>query len=108
MASKDEFADQLYAFIGRVVRSQRKQLEMTQDDLAERLGVSRTSVTNLEQGIQRIPLHRLYRLASILGMEMSEFLPRLEEFRIRIEDYPEGDLYPVTARAIARSLEDEE
>lgn len=47
---------------------------MTQGDLAERVGLGRTSMTNLEGGRQNPPLSILPELASALGVSPSELL----------------------------------
>lgn len=47
---------------------------MTQGDLAERVGLGRTSMTNLESGRQNPPLSILPRLASALGVSAEELI----------------------------------
>lgn len=47
---------------------------MTQAELAERVGLGRTSVTNLERGKQNPPLSLLPKLAQALGVSPSELL----------------------------------
>jgi len=39
------------------------------------IGLSRTSVTNIEQGRQPIQLHTLYKVAETLGVEPTTLLP---------------------------------
>lgn len=48
---------------------------MTQDDVATRVGLSRTSITNIEQGRQHVTLHVLYALADAIGSKPSDLLP---------------------------------
>ncbi len=48
---------------------------MSQATLAVSVGLSRTSITNIELGRQHVPLHTLYEVASALGVEPSQFLP---------------------------------
>lgn len=55
---------------------------MTQVDLAERLGLERTSIANIEGGVQRTPLHILYKLCQVLGIDTDQLLPRLEEVEV--------------------------
>lgn len=54
---------------GHAVRRLRKERGMTQADLAKRLGLGRTSVTNLENGDQNPSLSVLPDLAHALGVE---------------------------------------
>lgn len=47
----------------------------SQEDLALALGLSRTSITNIERGRQPIQLHTLYKIADVLGVEPTVLLP---------------------------------
>jgi transcriptional regulator with XRE-family HTH domain len=60
--------DFLEAF-GRAVRQLRQERGMTQAELAARLSLGRTSVTNLEKGHQSPPLSMLPEIASALGVD---------------------------------------
>jgi transcriptional regulator with XRE-family HTH domain len=48
---------------------------MSQEAFAKAVGLSRTSITNIERGRQPISLHTLYFMADILGVEASDLLP---------------------------------
>lgn len=48
---------------------------MSQEGLAKRVGLSRTSITNIEQGRQQVPLHMIYTFADALGVELTALLP---------------------------------
>lgn len=71
--------DLLYRLIGRNVRAARKEADLTQEELAAAVGVSRTSITNLERGEQRPPLHRLLRLARAVDHSLSDLVPNWSE-----------------------------
>ena len=60
--------DFLEAF-GRAVRQLRQERGMTQAELAARLSLGRTSITNLEKGQQSPPLSMLPEIASALGVD---------------------------------------
>lgn len=66
---------QLYTLIGTHLRERRRSLRFTQQYLAKRLGVERTSVANIEAGAQRPPVHILFRCCEVLQMEIADFLP---------------------------------
>jgi transcriptional regulator with XRE-family HTH domain len=70
--------DGIYEEFGRRLRSARKAANLTQEDLAERVGLSRTSITNIERGRQHVPLHMLFSLATAVGVEPAELLPQKE------------------------------
>lgn len=48
---------------------------MKQDAFAKEMGVSRTTVSNIECGRQRIFLDQVYRAAAILKVPVSDLLP---------------------------------
>jgi transcriptional regulator with XRE-family HTH domain len=48
---------------------------MSQAALAKAVGLSRTSITNIEQGRQPVNIHTLYAMADILGIEVGDLLP---------------------------------
>ncbi len=73
----DRIETLLYEMIGERVRARRGSL--TQADLADRIGIGRTSITNLELGHQRMPLHYLVRIAEALDCDVRELLPSREE-----------------------------
>lgn len=65
----------LYNLIGESIKRQRVKVDLTQTQLAETVGVLRTSIANIEAGRQRLPLHLLYRLCMELGVEVADILP---------------------------------
>ncbi len=68
----------LYAEFGALVVAHRQRLEgMTQAELARRIGLSRTSVTNIEQGRHHVSLQQFLRIASALEVAPEALLPNL-------------------------------
>jgi len=65
----------LYREFGRLVRERRKAISMSQATLAGQVGLSRTSITNIELGRQHLSLHMLFVLAKVLGVEPKMLLP---------------------------------
>jgi len=70
--------DPIYEEFGRRLRSARKAANLTQEALAERVGLSRTSITNIEKGRQHVSLHMLFSLANAIGIKPLELLPQKE------------------------------
>jgi transcriptional regulator with XRE-family HTH domain len=67
--------DRLYREFGQLLRSARLKAKLTQDEVAERVGLKRTSITNIEKGRQHIPLHQLFVLATAVGTSPDRLLP---------------------------------
>jgi transcriptional regulator with XRE-family HTH domain len=68
----------LYVLIGRLAVARRKALELTQEEVAQRMGISRASLANMEVGRQRLLIHQLYELAKALKLSgPEELLPKI-------------------------------
>jgi transcriptional regulator with XRE-family HTH domain len=67
-----------YAEVGRRIRDARERHGLKQADLATVISRTRTSITNIEQGRQRILLHTLCEIAVALHEEPSVLLPNLD------------------------------
>ena len=72
MASRDL----LYQEFGILLASARRRSHLSQAQLGARMGLSRTSVTNIECGRQPVQLHQLYLFASALKTDLSKLLPK--------------------------------
>lgn len=69
--------DAIYAEIGRNIRQARDAEDMTQEHLATRIGLTRTSIVNIEQGHQRVPIHTLVVIADALNVSPALLVPLL-------------------------------
>jgi Zn-dependent peptidase ImmA (M78 family)/DNA-binding XRE family transcriptional regulator len=64
--------------VGRRLQNARKARGLTQQDVANDLGIARTTVTAIEQGERRVRPEELIRLARLYGREVSEFVRERE------------------------------
>lgn len=78
----------IHAEVGKRLKLFRQDQGLTQAELAEMVGILRTSVTNIEAGVQHPPLVTLYKFAFALNRELSDILPA-------IADLPEEDVNTV-------------
>lgn len=98
-----------YEEFGANLRAARKRAGLTQQELADRINLTRTSVTNIERGSQRIALHQLFDLAAALGNQPVDLLPSLQpdlnEFFSKqdLSEVPAGDLERRFVASILRS-----
>lgn len=65
----------VYQHIGRVIKRQRRDKKLLQQDLAERLEISRPSICLLEKGKQRVMMHDLPKIARAIGVKVIELVP---------------------------------
>jgi len=65
----------LYTEFGKLLRQARREAGMSQEQLASRVDMKRTSISNMEAGRQRLPLHVAYKLALALGRTPVQLLP---------------------------------
>ena len=60
-------------FFGEKIRNARKALGMTQRQLADRIGVSNTSISNWEKGLSRPDADLIQKLCSALQLQPNDF-----------------------------------
>jgi transcriptional regulator with XRE-family HTH domain len=71
----------VYEELGLRIRARREQRGLSQAKLAEHVELTRTSISNIENGRQHLPLHGLYRFADVLGCRPHDLLPDIESVR---------------------------
>lgn len=71
--------ESFYGRLGRLLRERRIQKGVTQQGLAFHLGLSRTSVVNIEKGRQHPAVHQLAHAADYLGCSFADLVPSFKE-----------------------------
>ena len=61
--------------LGKRIREAREQARVTQNQLAEAVRLSRTSITNIERGRQGVQVSLLVRIARTLGKNVADLIP---------------------------------
>lgn len=74
MAEKQIF----YRELGRRIREAREKSNLTQEALAVKVSLTRTSVTNIEKGRQQLLVHTLVDISSALNVAPESLLPTLQ------------------------------
>lgn len=74
---------ELYRTVGRQLRERRETLKLSQNTIADDVGVQRTSITNIESGRQKPPLHLLYSICLALKIELADVLPKTRDVELR-------------------------
>lgn len=73
MATPEEI-DQFYLLLGARVKEARRRKSLSQAALAERLGLTRASIANLEAGRQRPSAHLSAMISTVLDVPVQELL----------------------------------
>lgn len=72
-SSREVFKEESLAwFYGNMLRERRKELKMTQKQLAEKLGREQSYIARVENGKADIQLSSFFRIATVLGIQ---FIP---------------------------------
>jgi DNA-binding XRE family transcriptional regulator len=69
----------------------------TQENLARAIGIKRSTLTNIELGNQRPPLHVIYRICKYFDIRLDELLPALPRVDADASDRPTATTYKVGA-----------
>ncbi|MCW2264255.1 transcriptional regulator with XRE-family HTH domain [Gluconobacter cerinus] len=65
----------VYKELGKKIRERRDDLGLTQLELAQKIGLARGSVANIEAGRQSVLLHQFLTLCSVLDLDPCLALP---------------------------------
>lgn len=100
----------LYFQIGERLKAKRSEMKISQSELAKVVGVLRTSISNIETGRQKAPLHLLYNICAALNVEPSAILPSLGEIQsstVQIRTNAGMQEVPPKAASVVQQLLDE-
>lgn len=74
-----------YAAVGRQIARARSG-RLTQEALAMKAALTRTSIINIEKGRQQILLHTLVDISRALQVSISDLLPNTDDLAIALRD----------------------
>jgi transcriptional regulator with XRE-family HTH domain len=60
-------------FIGSKIRHLRKERDLTQAELASRIGVQQSDLCRMENGEYKVSLDTLFRILAVFGMDIGDF-----------------------------------
>ncbi len=71
--------DPFYRRLGARIRDRRRAKQLTQEAMAAHMGLTRTSIVNIEKGRQHLAVHQLVRLSDLLGCPPGDLIPPSQE-----------------------------
>lgn len=72
---QDENSRIIYSEVGKKIREAREGLDLTQKQLASRVGLNRSSIANIERGNHKILLHTFLMLSRALDKSPFDLMP---------------------------------
>lgn len=90
--------------IGQRLRQARLVENMTQDDLAKKLGISFQQVQKYENGTNRVSSSRLWAVSRVLGLPITYFYDNLDDTHISEAVDTSEERLPDSAIRVARML----
>jgi Zn-dependent peptidase ImmA (M78 family)/DNA-binding XRE family transcriptional regulator len=89
--------------LGSRLQAARRARNLTQEAVAERLGIARTTLVAIEKGERRVTAHEIRQLADLYGRKVGDFVGHriitedlVPQFRTTIRDDADGPLQSVT------------
>ena len=76
--SQDDI-DIMHKHIGQIIRKHRKKLNLTLDDVAEKIKMTKSIVSKIERGQISVPLRTLLKITDALDISLSEMFLLIEE-----------------------------
>ncbi len=71
-ASRDEFKKEAIAYYyGEILKEKRKELHLTQEELAGKVGLKRSYIAKIEKGETDMQISSFVRIAEALGLKLS-------------------------------------
>lgn len=67
--------EELLRYVGNKIKDYRKKKNLNQADLAKRIGVTNTSVSEYERGRVNIDADTLFKIADVLDVKVDDFFP---------------------------------
>lgn len=93
-----------YLKVGMAIRVRRQNLSLSQGDLAEMVGVLRTSICNIENGYGGLSLPTLVKIANVLDVTLDTLVqPKFQSETLTVEGQ-EITVSPITAHRIRKAL----
>jgi len=97
---------QALSLLGKLIRVGRTEREMTAQDLADRAGISRTTLYNIEKGEPGPEIGTVFEVAAIVGVRLFEYDERtLQMHNARLDE--KLTLLPKSVRPSMKEVDDD-
>lgn len=101
--------------MGGFVRNRRTKMRLKQSQLADLVGVNRTTISAIERGRTQVGLARLFQIAEALQCDVVNLIPmgpassqQVDQLPVSVEEEPQSDLDMLLDLALDADEEEEE
>ena len=98
--SNERSSTAIDAYVGRRVKQRREELGLSQERLADSLGISFQQVQKYERGFNRVGASRLFQLSEALGVQTAFFFEGLEKASFGMADSAGEDFNPLSVAGL--------
>lgn len=84
--ARTDAARNFYVAVGKRIADARVLKRLTQDALARDIGLTRTSIVNIEKGRQQLLFHTLVQIAHVLKVEPVDLIPNIVPVEFPVSD----------------------
>lgn len=102
---RDAMSSPFYERLGARIKARREEIHLRQSELAESIGLSRTSVTNIERGRQRLFLDQFAEICRALKVAPSEMIPEPVSQEAERSTIRSASIGPASVRKFLASID---
>lgn len=85
LSSREDMAvENVNKAIGTILKDRRMDMGLSQSALATLVGMSRSTITSIEDGRQNLMIHQIIAIAQVLRMTPSEIITNVDGFHVPI------------------------
>jgi len=70
-------------FASNIIKTKRKELGLSQDNVAQYLGLTRISIINIENGRHGLKYDSVYKLCCLLNIQPNDLFPKIKPVKIK-------------------------
>lgn len=76
--------EQINRYVGSKIKEYRKYFGLSQEELAKKIGVGKTTISNYEVGLRSPKKPQMIKLSEVFGISIDDFFPTVESSKINV------------------------
>lgn len=98
-------SERFYEALGARIKARREEIHLRQAEVAESVGLSRTSITNIERGRQRLFLDQFVEICRALETLPAEMIPESMDLNVNRPITPSSPKRPPSVERFLESVD---